>query len=63
VLVELVRLPSFFRDLLAKTADLARDIDCNGSRHPLYIYIEDYDRFIINNRINNQFTSRFYLRH
>jgi hypothetical protein len=40
---ELVRVPSFLRDLLAKTADLARGMDCNGSRPLLYIYIEDYD--------------------
>jgi hypothetical protein len=37
---ESVRFPSFFlQDLLAKTAHLARDTDCNGSRPPLYIYI------------------------
>jgi hypothetical protein len=39
---ELVRVPSFLRDLLAKTIDLAQDTDCNESRPPLYIYIEDY---------------------
>jgi hypothetical protein len=36
---ESVRVPSFLRDLLAKTAELARETDCNGSRPPpLYIY-------------------------
>jgi hypothetical protein len=58
---ELVRVPSFLRDLLAKTTDLVWDTDCNGSRPPLYIYIEDYGRLIIINRINNQFTSCFTL--
>jgi hypothetical protein len=41
-------------DLLAKTAELSREMDCNGSRPPLYIYMEDYDRLEINNQINNQ---------
>jgi hypothetical protein len=36
--VESVRVPSFLRDLLAKTTELARETDCNGSRPPLYIY-------------------------
>jgi hypothetical protein len=30
---------------------------------PSSINIEEYGRLIINNRINNQFISRFYLRH
>jgi hypothetical protein len=51
VRAESARVPSFLRDLLAKTADLAQDADCNGSRPPLYIYMEDYDRSNINNRI------------
>jgi hypothetical protein len=58
---ELVRVPSFLWDLLARSVDLARNTDCNGSRPPLYIYIEDYGRLIINNRINTQFISRFTL--
>jgi hypothetical protein len=36
--VESVRVLSFLRDLLAKTVELAREMDCNESRpHPLYI--------------------------
>jgi hypothetical protein len=35
---ESVRVPSFLWDLLAKTAELAREIDCNGSRPTIYIY-------------------------
>jgi hypothetical protein len=31
---ESVRVPSFLRDLLAKTAGLAREMTCNGSRPP-----------------------------
>jgi hypothetical protein len=61
VRAESARVPSFLRDLLAKTADLAQDADCNGSRPPLYIYMEDYDRSNINNRINSQFISCFTL--
>jgi hypothetical protein len=34
---ELVRVPSFLRDLLAKFAGLTREPTCNGSRPPLYI--------------------------
>jgi hypothetical protein len=67
VCVGSVRVPSFLRGLLPKTANLARDTDCNESRPPLslyiYIYVEDYDRLNMNNGINNQFTSRFYIRH
>jgi hypothetical protein len=37
VRAESVRIPSFLRDLLAKTTDLARDTNCNGSKSPLYI--------------------------
>jgi hypothetical protein len=32
---ELVRVPSFLRDLLAKAAGLTRQTTCNGSRPPL----------------------------
>jgi hypothetical protein len=60
VRVKSVRVPSFLRNLLANTADLARDTDCNGYMHSLYKYMEDYDRLIIN-RINNQYISRFIL--
>lgn len=36
---ESVRVLSFLQDFLAKTAELAREMDCNGSRPPrLYIY-------------------------
>jgi hypothetical protein len=35
--VESVRVPSFSRDLLAKTVGLARETTCSGSRPPLYI--------------------------
>jgi hypothetical protein len=35
--VESVRVPSFSRDLLAKTAGLAQGTTCNGSRPPLCI--------------------------
>jgi hypothetical protein len=34
---ESVRVPSFSWDLLPKTAGLAREIVCSGSRPPLYI--------------------------
>jgi hypothetical protein len=34
---ESVRVPSFSRDLLPKTAGLARETVCSGSRPPLYI--------------------------
>jgi hypothetical protein len=34
---ESVRVLSFSRDLLAKTAGLARETTCSGSRPPLYI--------------------------
>jgi hypothetical protein len=36
--VELVRVPSFLQDLLAKTTELAWEMDCNGSIPSLYIY-------------------------
>jgi hypothetical protein len=61
VRAELVRVSSFLWDLLARSEDLAQNTYCNGSIPPLYIYIEDYDRLIINNRINTQFISRFTL--
>jgi hypothetical protein len=35
---ESVRVPSFSRDLLAKTVRLAQETTCNRSRPPLYIY-------------------------
>jgi hypothetical protein len=34
---ESVRVPSFSRDLLPKTAGLARETVCSGSRPPIYI--------------------------
>jgi hypothetical protein len=34
---ESVRVPSFLWDLLPKTAGLARETVCSGSRPPLYI--------------------------
>jgi hypothetical protein len=34
---ESFRVPSFSRDLLSKTAGLARETTCSGSRPPLYI--------------------------
>jgi hypothetical protein len=34
---ELVKVPSFVQDLLSKTAGLARETNCNGSRPPIYI--------------------------
>jgi hypothetical protein len=40
--VELVRVLSFLRELLARSVDLAQNTYCNGSEPPLYIYIEDY---------------------
>jgi hypothetical protein len=36
-----VRVLNFLRYLLAKTVDLAPDTDCNGSRPPMYKYMED----------------------
>jgi hypothetical protein len=42
-----VRVPSFLWDLLAKTADLARDTDCNGSRPPLCMYVCTYVRMYV----------------
>jgi hypothetical protein len=59
---ESVRLSSFLRDLLAKSAELTRETVCNGSRPPLYIWRTTVDGEI-NNRINNQYASRFYLMH
>jgi hypothetical protein len=38
VRAESVRIPSFLRDLLAKSTRLTRELTCNGSRPPLYIY-------------------------
>jgi hypothetical protein len=35
--VELVRVSSFSRDVLAKTTGLAQETTCNVSRPPLYI--------------------------
>jgi hypothetical protein len=65
--VESVKVSSFLLDLLAKTVDLVRDIDCNGVQTSslslcmyIYIYIY-YDRLNINNQINNQNISRLYL--
>jgi hypothetical protein len=59
---ESVRVPSFSRDLLAKTAGLTRQTTCNGSRPPLYIDeglqpIEPPTIYQIKS------TSRFYLMH
>jgi hypothetical protein len=39
---ESVRIPSFLRDLLAKSAVLTREKACNGSRPYIYIYIYIY---------------------
>jgi hypothetical protein len=59
--VESVRVPSFSRDLLPKTAELTRETVGNGSRPPLYI-----DEGLLpieppNNRINTTSISHFIL--
>jgi hypothetical protein len=40
---ESVRIPSFLRDLLAKSVGLTRESACNGSRPPPSIYMKGYD--------------------
>jgi hypothetical protein len=57
---ELVKVPSFSRDLLAKTVGLARETTCSGSRPPLYI--DEELRPIEPPTIDQiKSTSRFYL--
>jgi hypothetical protein len=59
VRAESVRVLSFLRDLLARSAELAQEVTCNGSKpRPLYIWRATAD-WMINNRINNQYISRF----
>jgi hypothetical protein len=58
---EPVRVPSFLMDLLAKSAELAREMACNESRPPpLYIWRTTAD-WNTNSRSNNQYTSNLYL--
>jgi hypothetical protein len=57
---ESVWIPSFLRDLLAKSAGLTRENACNGSGPHIYTHTHTWRAtpdWNTNNRTNNQYTS------